>query len=350
LERVSKQAGVGGKHVGAEGTLMDLGLREWIMWASAVLMGGVIAHALWLRWRSSRNRLKLEIDPAVAPPANDVDDLDLLRGELPNGGARVVPGAAPRQGRKDRPPVLMAQVEKPSRGAALNAAREPAVEPSLEDDAEADAQDDAQDSGPPLTASRDPGPAPPAAPRVAAQETQQREPMAMASAPREPVQRGDEAQAGKPAGAPSDGELIVMQVISRGDGLDQNMLVSRVSALGLHYGDFNIFHRYKGNHRARKCIQFSMANAVEPGVFDLSGDAPVTTRGVAFFMQLPLPPEPPAAEPLHVFDDMLHVAQEVAAALDGELLDERHSVMTTQTIEHCRERIRDFTRRQQIRN
>ena len=43
---------------------------------------------------------------------------------------------------------------------------------------------------------------------------------------------------------------------------------------------------------------------------------------------------------------MLEVAQQVRGALDGELKDDHRSIMTAQTIEHYRQRIRDFELRQ----
>ena len=43
---------------------------------------------------------------------------------------------------------------------------------------------------------------------------------------------------------------------------------------------------------------------------------------------------------------MLEVAQQIRGALDGELKDDHRSVMTAQTIEHYRQRIRDFELRQ----
>ena len=45
------------------------------------------------------------------------------------------------------------------------------------------------------------------------------------------------------------------------------------------------------------------------------------------------------------FELMVDAARTIAETLGGELKDEQRSVMTRQTIEHCRERIRDFERR-----
>jgi cell division protein ZipA len=49
---------------------------------------------------------------------------------------------------------------------------------------------------------------------------------------------------------------------------------------------------------------------------------------------------------MKAFDYMLETARCVVANLNGELKDERRSDMTKQTIEHCRQRIKDFERRQ----
>jgi cell division protein ZipA len=64
------------------------------------------------------------------------------------------------------------------------------------------------------------------------------------------------------------------------------------------------------------------------------------TPGVSFFMQMPGP-----EEPLDVFEDMLTVTRDVAAALGADLKDEHQCVMTSQTIAHCRARIEDFSRK-----
>jgi len=62
--------------------------------------------------------------------------------------------------------------------------------------------------------------------------------------------------------------------------------------------------------------------------------------GMCFFMQLPGPEHPSEA-----FEDMLSVAREVVNRLGGELTDEQRNRMTSQTVEHYRQRIADFSRR-----
>ena len=99
----------------------------------------------------------------------------------------------------------------------------------------------------------------------------------------------------------------------------------------------NIFHRL--NPVTRTPV-YSVANAIEPGTFDLSKMELMSTPGACLFLRLPGPSEPAA-----VFDDMLRVARDISQSLDGELKDENFSVMTGQTEEHYRQRIAEFSRK-----
>jgi FtsZ-interacting cell division protein ZipA len=49
------------------------------------------------------------------------------------------------------------------------------------------------------------------------------------------------------------------------------------------------------------------------------------------------------------FEQMLATAKHVQSVLDAELKDDNRSVMTAQTVEHYRQRIRDFDL-QQLKN
>ena len=48
------------------------------------------------------------------------------------------------------------------------------------------------------------------------------------------------------------------------------------------------------------------------------------------------------ADPCHVYEELLNVATVIAEELGGSIQDQTRSVMTSQTIEHCRQEIRDF--------
>ena len=51
---------------------------------------------------------------------------------------------------------------------------------------------------------------------------------------------------------------------------------------------------------------------------------------------------------MRAFDYMVETAQCVVKNLKGEMKDERRSVFTPQTLEHCKQRIREFERKQQL--
>lgn len=138
-------------------------------------------------------------------------------------------------------------------------------------------------------------------------------------------------------------QVLVINVMARpntviyGDELLQVLL-----GAGLRFGDMSIFHR----HADRKGgpVLFSVANALNPGTFDLNRISDFTTQGVCFFMTLPN-----VANNMLAFEQMLATAKHTQSALDAELKDDNRSVMTAQTVEHYRQRIRDFEL-QQIKN
>ncbi len=136
-------------------------------------------------------------------------------------------------------------------------------------------------------------------------------------------------------------EVIVINVFAPQDHSFAGMeLLQLVLNCGMRYGEMDIFHRHEEGFDKGK-IQFSMANAIEPGTFDLDTMGETDCPGVSFFMGLPGP-----KNSMKAFDFMLETAQALVRNLGGELRDERRAPMTEQTIAHCRQRIKDFERRQ----
>jgi len=132
-------------------------------------------------------------------------------------------------------------------------------------------------------------------------------------------------------------EVLVLNVTAKdgrvfsGDDLLQVLITS-----GLKFGDMNIFHkRLSKEHQS--AVIYSVANMLNPGTFDLNNMDEFTTLGISFFMALPTP-----INNLDAFEQMLGVAQEIRDTLGGDLKDDHRNGMTGQTIEHYRQRIRDF--------
>ncbi len=135
-------------------------------------------------------------------------------------------------------------------------------------------------------------------------------------------------------------EVIILNVMSKSGTVFSGLeLKELLEACGMEYGEMSIFHRHENTIDSP--VQFSVANAVEPGYFPNDKVDTLVTPGISFFMSLPGPDEN-----MRAFDYMVETAQCVVNNLSGEMKDERRSDMTPQTLEHCRQRIRDFERRQ----
>ena len=142
-----------------------------------------------------------------------------------------------------------------------------------------------------------------------------------------------------------DPEVFMLNVVSRNpDGFSGEDILHILLACDLRFGDMNFFHRHEFE-AGRGAIQFSVANMMQPGVFDIDNMAQFNTPGLVFFLTLPGPDDM-----MKAFDYMLETAQAVARNLAGDVLDETRSVVTKQTLEHCRQQIRDLERRMLARS
>ena len=139
----------------------------------------------------------------------------------------------------------------------------------------------------------------------------------------------------------TDVEQVISILVTANDrqGFYGPQLLQLVKACGMVFGEMDIFHRFEDGLRLGK-TQFSMANMMEPGTFELDDIDHLHTPGVVFFLGLPM-----AQDSMQAFDYMLETAQCLASNLGGGILDEQRSVMRPQTIAHCRQQIRDFERR-----
>ncbi|MCP3909089.1 MAG: cell division protein ZipA [Oceanicoccus sp.] len=135
-------------------------------------------------------------------------------------------------------------------------------------------------------------------------------------------------------------EVVVINIVAKDEPFKGPDLLHILLACDLRFGDMNIFHRHEQSN-GKGPVQFSMANSVEPGYFDLDAIDDFSTPGVCFFMSVPGP-----EDAIKAFECMVETAQCLVSNLNGEMLDESRSAMTNQTLEHCRQRLRDFERRQ----
>ena len=133
-------------------------------------------------------------------------------------------------------------------------------------------------------------------------------------------------------------EVIVIWIVAKADGVfDGDQLLRTFLANGLECGADRVFRKFDPHTEGP---WFTVANGIEPGSFDVSDSSTLATPCVVMLMPLLGVRDPSGA-----LDDMLEVAQDVAITLGGELKDEGRSAMSAQTIEHYRQRVREFKRK-----
>ncbi|MCH7671044.1 MAG: cell division protein ZipA [Proteobacteria bacterium] len=147
----------------------------------------------------------------------------------------------------------------------------------------------------------------------------------------------DDAMPATSPAATEPSEVVVINVMAReGHVFAGDDLLKVLLGVGLSFGDMNIFHQRLGAG-VKAPVLFSVANILNPGTFDLNHMDAFSTTGVSLFLALPA-----ALNNLEAFEQMLAVARQIQARLDGELKDDHRNVMTAQTMEHYRQRINDF--------
>jgi cell division protein ZipA len=269
---------------------MEFGLREWLIVIGIIVIAGILFDG-WRRMRGGKGKLKFKLDRSFANIPDDDGDPDLLspprvvnRNQEPSFDEEDLPSMSARELNRRRS-------GEPQQG-DLNLGLDEPVPTLLN-----------------------------------------------------PVDEGSEKFASA-AQAPSKElppveEVLVINVIARdGDGFKGPALLQNILESGLRFGEMDIFHRHEsmaGNGE----VLFSMANALKPGTFDLDDIEGFSTRAVSFFLGLPGPRHPKQA-----FDVMVAAARKLAHELNGELKDDQRSVMTAQTIEHYRQRIVEYERKQ----
>ncbi|MGO1689117.1 MAG: cell division protein ZipA C-terminal FtsZ-binding domain-containing protein [Halomonas sp.] len=139
-------------------------------------------------------------------------------------------------------------------------------------------------------------------------------------------------------------EVVVISILSRDpDGFDGSKLLELMMVCGLRYSrEMGIFHRFETESEDSE-LQFSMVNVVKPGTFPIEEMGEFMTPGITLLMPLPGAIDSSAA-----FEAMVETAMVVVRHMGGELKDENRSVMTAQTIEFSRQRVREFERRHRL--
>lgn len=300
---------------------MELTLRDWMVIVGVLLIVAVLVDAYRRVRNERRNTVRMSRSVGKQDGAGGDGDLTMFR-ELPNGGARVVE-------RRD--------IIRVTRRAEAAGSSDPEPEPEPEIEAQGD--DDA----------------PPATDRV--ESPDEDVPLVsginsleeganldwLDSLTGEPRAHGPgdiDAEPEDKLNRNADPEVFMVNVVARDSGgFHGDDIMQILLACDLRFGDMNFFHRHE-LEAGKGPIQFSVANMMQPGVFDIDNMAELRTPGLVFFLTLPGP-----ENMIQAYDYMLETAQAVARNLGGDVLDESRSVLTRQTSEHARAQIRDLERR-----
>lgn len=309
-----------------------MSLRDWLILIGVALLIGIFVDG-YRRMRLAKKRTS-ELSFSIEP-VKGYDDA--LSSELPNGGARVAQKNSTRVEpsiaiNKNNPDSVDAFYARPHHSPQRAVAVDPLVEAVMIDQPE-------EIVGAPQTALSD------RKSDSAFNDIAQVNTQAVSSPSQEDIESAAPAVhyhdlREKLSERPLAEEVIVINVVSKNNimffGEKLHDIVIRNQ---LHFGDMSIFHRY-ANHDGTGKILFSIANGMKPGTFDIDNMADTQTRVVSLFMGLPGPDNP-----IQAFFIMEETARQLALNLGGDLKDENMSVMTRQTIEHCRSRIHEFERK-----
>lgn len=272
---------------------MELELQEWLFLILGLVIVAVLAHGFWVQYFGS-DRLPLKLDKrfvSTAPESDAGKGVIDLKAELPNGGARVVKVGSSQIPVSDPSHVRVRQ----------SAAKTPREDPA--------------------------GSTSEASPSAGDEGRQMDEPLAGASKTEQAASPEPEM---RPATAQQETLFLVLNVL--GDLSGQPLLESLMEQ-GFEYGDKSIFHRLDDAGYPK----ISLANAVEPGIFDIASMDALMTPGIIIFMCAHECEDAPA-----VFEELLLAAAHLAEDLGAQLCDDRRSAVTEQTVAHLRQTVQEF--------
>ena len=128
-------------------------------------------------------------------------------------------------------------------------------------------------------------------------------------------------------------DIVVLNVLTDSERIKGQELLEFLMENEMSYGEMEIFHKLDNQGE----VLFSLANAIEPGTFDLSDIEEFEIQGVTLFMQID-----GANQAERIFDDMLELARKISGKFSSQIFDGTRSALTQQTIGHIRQNIREM--------
>tara|TARA_B100001093_G_C26570996_1_gene902937 strand:- start:428 stop:910 length:483 start_codon:yes stop_codon:yes gene_type:complete len=128
-------------------------------------------------------------------------------------------------------------------------------------------------------------------------------------------------------------DLIVLNILTNSERIKGQELLEFLMENEICFGEMEIFHKLDSQGQ----VLFSLANAIEPGTFDLSNIDESEIPGVTLFMQID-----GTNQAERIFDDMLGLARGISEKFSSQIFDGTRSALTQQTIGHIRQNIREM--------
>lgn len=152
-----------------------------------------------------------------------------------------------------------------------------------------------------------------------------------------PTEASEEpVQSEKPIFSPKKSSKIISIGISApaGKSFSGYDLLQTLSSNNMHYGEMQIFHRYKDE--AHEHAVFSLVSASEPGDFNLNEIGAFSCSGLILFMKTD-----DTDDPLAVFNDMLKTTEQLADDLGGIVEIKQGEPITEDAIQEIRQQLND---------
>ena len=299
--------------------LSNFGMREWLLSCGVVLVLVVLFDGFRRMRNEQKNTIKMSRRMGGGYP--DTPIAEPFASELPNGGARVIgrdeSAASELAARQAMPKEALAKDAIAKEVTATAAVARTAAEPAAQ--VGRAAVDEFHETLSDYTS--------------ADYTSVDNNTSADCEPPGQPIPASHNEQA--ESAFVSDQQILVLHAKSHSkQGFNGSDLLQVLLACDMRYGDRDILHRHE-RAGGNGSLQFSVANMVEPGTFNLEDINTFRTPGVSFFMTIPGPDEPAEA-----FECMLETANCVVNNLDAELLDENHDSATPKVLDELRERVK----------
>lgn len=135
--------------------------------------------------------------------------------------------------------------------------------------------------------------------------------------------------------------LVLNIAAPEGTHFNGGPLMKAVNDAGLELGEMDMFH-----YMVDGDIQFSLANMIKPGTFNIDEIDKMKTPGVSLFIQV----SELKTDVAEVYQNMLDITRALARKLGGDVRDASRSALTQSAIRSNQEKIAEYNMKWLIRN